>query len=146
MPNTSGRKVFISYARIDGAELAQRLQGDLRNQGYDAWLDKQRIRGGSSWTKEIETALDEADFVLALLTPGSYASEICRAEQLRSLRKGKCVIPLKAQRGTEIPLHLETKNYRDFTTKSNYTKALAELLKDVRARRGVPLKEEFRET
>ena len=39
---------------------------------------------------------------LALLTPGSYVSEICRAEQLRSLRKRKCVIPLKAQRGTDF--------------------------------------------
>src|SRR5664280_2594018 len=128
MPDSAGRKVFISYARIDGAELAKRLQGDLRDKGYDAWLDRQRLRGGSSWTKEIETALDEADYVLALLTPGSYASEICRAEQLRSLRKGKCVIPLRAQRGTGIPLYLETKNYRDFTADSTYTKAFAELL------------------
>ena len=146
MPDSADGKVFISYARIDGAELAQRLQGDLRNQGYDAWLDKQRIRGGSSWTKEIETALDEADFVLALLTPGSYASEICRAEQLRSLRKGKCVIPLKAQRGAEIPLHLETKNYRDFTADTTYTEAFAKLLEDIHARSGVPLKEAFRQT
>ena len=144
MPDSAGGKVFISYARIDGAELAQRLQGDLRNKGYDAWLDTHRIRGGSTWTTEIETAIDEADYVLALLTPGSYASEICRAEQLRSLRKGKCVIPLQAQRGTEIPLHLEQKNYRDFTTDSTYTKAFAELLEDIHARSGIPLKEEFR--
>src|SRR5580704_9431495 len=116
MPNATGRKVFISYARIDGAELAQRLQGDLRKKRYDAWVDTHRIRGGSTWTTEIETAIDEADYVLALLTPGSYASEICRAEQLRALRKGKCVVPLKAKRGTDIPLHLEQKNYRDFTT------------------------------
>jgi WD40 repeat protein len=146
MPNATGRKVFISYARIDGAELAQRLQGDLRKKRYDAWVDTHRIRGGSTWTTEIETAIDEADYVLALLTPGSYASEICRAEQLRALRKGKCVVPLKAKRGTDIPLHLEQKNYRDFTTNSNYAKGLAEILEDIRAHKGVPLKEEFRET
>jgi WD40 repeat protein len=146
MPGSPGQRVFISYARIDGAELAQRLQGDLRNKGYDAWLDTQRIRGGSTWSKEIETALDEADFVLALLTPGSYASEICRAEQLRSLRKGKCVIPLKAQRGTEIPLHLETKNYRDFTADNTYTEAFRQLLEDIYARSGILLKEAFRQT
>jgi len=38
--------------------------------------------------------LDDADMVLALLTPGSYISEICRAEQLRSLRHGKCMVSL----------------------------------------------------
>jgi hypothetical protein len=40
----------------------------------DAWIDGHRLGGGSSWTKEIETALADADFVLALLTPGSYVS------------------------------------------------------------------------
>src|SRR5271157_365363 len=115
MPPSEPSRIFISYAHRDGAQLAERLQKDLKAKGLDAWLDKQRLRGGASWTKDIETALDDADFVLALLTPGSYVSEICRAEQLRSLRKGKCVIPLKADRNTEIPLHLETKNYRDFT-------------------------------
>ena len=146
MPDSAGGRLFISYARIDGAELAQRLHEDLRNKGYDVWFDSRRLRGGSTWTTEIEKALDEAECVLALMTSGSYASEICRAEQLRSLRKGKCVIPLKAQHGTDIPLHLETKNYRDFTTNSTYTKAFAELLEDVRAGNGVPLKEAFRQT
>ena len=48
--------------------------------------------GGTSWTKEIEVALDEAEYFLALLTRGSYVSEICRAVQLRSLRRGKCAV------------------------------------------------------
>src|SRR5271157_1707317 len=126
-------RIFISYAHRDGAQLAERLQKDLEAKGLDAWLDKQRLEGGASWTKDIESALDEAEYVLALLTPGSYVSEICRAEQLRSLRKGKCVIPLLAQRGTEIPLHLEPKNYRDFTTDNAYTTAFAQLLDDIGA-------------
>jgi hypothetical protein len=50
-----------------------------------------------TWTKEIEEALDRAEVVIALLTAGSYASEICRAEQLRALRHGKVVIPIRAQ-------------------------------------------------
>jgi hypothetical protein len=49
------------------------------------------------------------------VTSGSYVSEVCRAKQLRALRKHKCVIPLMAQPGADVPLHLEAKNYRDFT-------------------------------
>jgi WD40 repeat protein len=139
-------RVFISYARKDGASLAQRLQKDLKEQGFDAWLDIQRIGGGATWTTKIEHALDEAEFVLALMTSGSYVSEICRAEQLRALRKHKCVIPLKAQRDTDIPLHLESKNYRDFTVDSRYAQAFTELLADLHARNGIVLKPEFRET
>src|SRR5260370_2996310 len=101
MPESERSRVFISYAHRDGAELACRLQADLTEKGFDAWLDEQRLAGGAVWTEHIESALDNAEFVLALLTPGSYASEICRAEQLRSLRKGKCVVPLLAKAGTD---------------------------------------------
>src|SRR5271157_3233327 len=141
MPPSEPSRIFISYAHRDGAQLAERLQKDLKARGFDAWLDKQRLRGGASWTKDIETALDEAEYVLALLTRGSYVSEICRAEQLRSLREGKCVIPLLAQHGTDIPLHLETKEYRDFGTNKDYEKAFAELLNDIHARRGITLED-----
>ena len=108
--------------------------------------------GGASWTKEIEVALDEADFVLAVMTAGSYVSEICRAEQLRALRKEKLVIPLRAQPEKEvIPLHLETKNYRDFTIDYRYQISFEELLGDIRKETGITLedKEErkrFRQT
>ena len=146
MPLPAERRIFISYARKDGAALAQRLQKDLKEQGFDAWLDTQRIEGGATWTTDIEHALDDAEFVLALLTPGSYVSEICRAEQLRALRKHKCVIPLIAQSGADVPLHLEAKNYRDFTADSRYAQAFTELLADLHARNGIALKPEFRET
>src|SRR5271157_2394893 len=146
MPPSEQPRVFLSYARKDGAALAQRLQKDLKEQGFDAWLDTQRIGGGATWTTEIEHALDEAEFVLAPMTSGSYVSEICRAEQLRALRKDKCVIPLKAQPGADVPLHLEAKNYRDFTADSRYTHSFTELLADLHARNGIALKPEFSET
>jgi WD40 repeat protein len=146
MPPSETSRVFISYARKDGADLAQRLQSDLGKEGFDAWLDKQRIEGGTSWTDTIEQAIDGADYLLALMTQGSYVSEICRAEQLRSLRKGKCVIPLLAQQSSDIPLHLEAKNYRDFSAGSKYADSFNELLTDLQDRNGVVLREEFRAT
>ncbi len=146
MPPSEPSRVFISYARKDGAALAQRLQKDLNEQGFDAWLDTQRIAGGATWTTDIEHALDDAEFVLALMTSGSYVSEICRAEQLRALRKDKCVIPLKAQAGADVPLHLEAKNYRDFTADGRYAQSFTELLADLHTRNGIVLKPEFRET
>jgi TIR domain len=129
MASKDDKSVFISYARKDGAQLAERLLGDLRREGFDVWLDTREIAGGATWTKKIEEALDKAEVVLALLTSGSYKSEICRAEQLRALRRGKCVIPLLAQRGADIPLHLEAKNYRDFTAPSTQKVRFRELQK-----------------
>jgi hypothetical protein len=61
MPPSEPLRVFISYARKDGAVLAQRLQASLQENGFDAWLDTQRILGGATWTTDIEHALDEAE-------------------------------------------------------------------------------------
>jgi TIR domain len=54
MQTSAPNRVFISYARRDGADLAQRLQKDLAAKGIDVWLDKNRLLGGASWTNEIE--------------------------------------------------------------------------------------------
>ena len=135
----SAMRVFLSYARRDGAVAAARLHADLTARGFEVWQDIREITGGASWTREIEDGIDQADAVLALLTTGSYRPEICRAEQLRSLRKGKCVIPVLSQPGAHIPLHLEAKNYHDLSS-------IELLIEDIRGRKGVELKEEFRET
>ena len=63
------------------------------------------------WSQDIERAIERCEVVLALVSEGSYSSEICRAEQLRALRKGKRVIPLLAHAKAERPLHLEHLNY-----------------------------------
>src|SRR5262249_41744637 len=63
----------------------------------------------------------------------------------RSLRKGKCVIPVLAQPGSDIPLHLETKNYRNLAG-SAYAPGFQKLLQDIGARKGVALKAEYRIT
>ena len=96
MPASEPSRVFISYARKDVAALAQRLQSDLAKQGFDAWLDTERIAGGAVRSTEIEREIDTRQVTLALLSPGSYGSEICRAEQLRVLDKGNRVIPVVA--------------------------------------------------
>ena len=139
--------IFISYAHEDGAELAKSLLRDLKEKGFHAWLDTSRLVGGTSWAAEVEQAIDESQVVLALLTNGSYRSDVCRAEQLRALRKCKRVIPVLAQRGTEIPLHLEAKQYRDLTDRAARRAQVDMLIADIReGKGGIQLKEEFRHT
>jgi hypothetical protein len=138
--------IFISYARKDAARLAARLQAALQPD-HDVWLDTMRLGGGESWALEIEQAIDRCDVLLALMTPGSYASDICRAEQLRALRAGKRVIPLLALAGADRPLHLETATYRDFTTGRLDPAQLRLLREDIRTgRNAVVLQQAFRTT
>jgi len=146
MGKPSSTSVFISYARRDGAELAQRLQRDLAARGIDAWLDTRRLEPGSTWSVEIERAINACEAILVLMTSGSYASEICRGEQLRAGRRGKRLIPILAQAGADRPVYLEPKQYLDFTSASAYQQRFEELVTTIERRGGVPLDEKYRTT
>jgi WD40 repeat protein len=56
------------------------------------------------------------------------------------------VIPLLAQSSSDIPLHLEPKQYRDFTGANLYSSQFKVLLEDIRGHAGVALKDEYRGT
>jgi WD40 repeat protein len=141
-----GQKVFISYAHKDGTELASRLNADLTKNGYDVWLDKSRLQGGESWSRDIEAEIDRADTVLALMSLGSYDSEVCRGEQLRGLRRGKCVIPVRLQSKADIPVFLEARQFCDLSDAGLYEKGFRQVIQAIDNREGAPLVEQFRET
>ena len=146
MPPSEPVRIFISYARKDGADLAQRLQSDLAKEGFDAWLDTQRIGGGRVWSTQIEREIDARQVTVAVLTDGSYRSGICRGEQVRAMRKGKRLIPVLGTQNADIPVYIEALHYRDFTNDGNYAARLAELLADIRGAAAATLPDTFRET
>jgi hypothetical protein len=121
-------RIFISYARDDSTDIALKLRNDLSAAGHDTWLDLAEIAAGSSWARDIESAIEHCDVVLALLSTGSYVSDICRAEQMRAVRKNKRVIPIQVQPDADRPLHLEHLNYMDFSETTNYEPLLADLV------------------
>jgi hypothetical protein len=132
---TNSLRIFISYAREDATDLALKLRDDLRAVGHSAWLDQSEIVGGANWSQAIERAIEVCDVALTLLSPGSYRSQYCRAEQLRAIRKGKRVVPILVVRDSEIPLHLEHLNYLDFSELARYSAMLRDLLSDLNAGR-----------
>jgi hypothetical protein len=114
-PDNSISRVFISYAHKDGAKLAAQLKEDfLLETGFDTWLDNtKRLTGSDLWPNAIEKAIDDADIVIALL---SHASDCVRSlprEQLRPLRKGKCLIPPKVGADCDLPIYLEARQWLD---------------------------------
>ncbi len=130
-------RLFISYARRDGAVLAQRLEVDLRLQGHEPWLDRKGIQGGDVWSREIEDAINTCESMLAVLSAGSYESAICRGEQLRALRRGKRILPLLAQGDADRPVYLEGSHYLDFSDERAYAARLAELQDALRIASGI---------
>jgi len=124
----NARPIFVSYARHDGGVLARHLQEDLNAAGFEVWIDTSEIEGGASWSVAIEQALDRAEIALVILSHAAHVSEICRAEQIMSLDKGKRVIPVLAQSDAPRPVHLYTRQYLDFSADVQYQARLAQLM------------------
>src|SRR5215472_662776 len=139
-------RVFISYARKDGGALAQRLRSDLAKEGFDVWLDTQRLAGGTVWSAEIEHEIDTRPVMIALLSPGSDTSEMCRAEQLLALDQGKRVIPVLAVKESRRPLYLYARQYRDLSNDAIYATSFRELLADIHGDATATLPDSYRKT
>jgi hypothetical protein len=99
---THPKRIFISYARKDGAAVSMRLYGNLPKNGFEVWLDQGNMTADFAWPKQIKRALESADAMLAILTPGFWDSPTCNKELAPALNLGKLVIPILTIRGSRI--------------------------------------------
>jgi len=98
--------LFLSYAREDGAK-ARQLVRRLEAQGHKVWWDD-AIKGGESFSQEIEQALGEAEAVLVLWSKSSVQSSWVRDEAAIGRDAGK-LIPLSVD---QCPAPLGFRQYQ----------------------------------
>lgn len=67
-------QVFISYSRQD-AEIVESIVSELEAAGIDVWLDREDIKPGKQWRKQIVEAIDTAEAFVLNLSPNSAASD-----------------------------------------------------------------------
>jgi tetratricopeptide (TPR) repeat protein len=95
------KRIFISYSHEDEQvkkRLVTHLQG-LRKQGKLASWDDRLIKAGQEWNNEIETALNNADAAVLLISPGFLASDFIMEKEVPFLLRRRqeqniCVFPL----------------------------------------------------
>jgi hypothetical protein len=63
-------KVFLSYAHED-IGMAKRVYNDLKRYKLDVWFDNESLLPGQVWRDEIQEAIENSDFFLALLSSKS---------------------------------------------------------------------------
>jgi len=86
-------QVFISYSRRDLAFVEQ-LAADLQAAGLEVWYDLSNLQGGSRWSRAIEKAIRDSQYVLVVLSPDSVASTWVEEEFLYASELGKKIVPL----------------------------------------------------
>jgi hypothetical protein len=60
-------KIFLFYAHED-IGMAKRIYQDLKRYGLDVWFDNESLLPGQDWENEIEKAIRESDYFIALLS------------------------------------------------------------------------------
>ncbi len=98
-------KLFISYSRDDKLyvyELADRLRDDG---AHTIWIDKSALVGGDSWWEAICKGVENAECVIAVLSPRALGSIFCDAELRYAQALGKPILPLMLKT-VDIPKHL----------------------------------------
>ena len=61
------RHVFLSYASQD-KEPAHQVANELRNAGFEPWLDEQQLQPGENWSQAIGHALETSDAIVLIVS------------------------------------------------------------------------------
>ncbi len=122
-------RVFISYARRDGAAFAEELLHGLEVAGFDAFLDRHDIAAAEDWEARLSSLIQSADTVVFVLTPAAAASERCAWEVERAEALAKRIIPIVFLPVEEAatPARLRRLNYIYFSEGNSYSVSLGKL-------------------
>lgn len=87
-------KIFISYSRRD-SKFTDALVSHLEQRGYDVWIDRQSISGGSEWRAEIANSIRLADAFIIVLSPNSVGSDNVSKELAIADDHKKRILPVQ---------------------------------------------------
>lgn len=131
--STNNPGVFISHRGQDAA-LAERLATDLKQAGYQVWLDEWEIGIGDLITREMNAGLQDARYVIVCYSSAGVLSPWMSQEWLTALSRqleGHDVKLLPALlSGGEPPAILAGVKYADLV--ADWNKGVADLIRAMR--------------
>jgi len=115
-PSEYAHDVFVSYSRRD-EKIVDSLVAQIRahDPTLDIYIDREKLRSGSIWQREIFEALEQSRRVLCLYSPDYLKSDVCQDEYQLALlhrRNGGVLVPAYL-RSTRLPLHMQLIQYHD---------------------------------
>lgn len=85
---------FLSYARIDGSDVAVQLRDELERLGVAVWFDAVAIVPGRSQSLQMDAGLRKANSGIALLTPAYLTGRFWTERELGALLGKETLIPV----------------------------------------------------
>jgi hypothetical protein len=132
--------VFLSYARED-AKRAKAIARHLKSNGFEPWLDVEKILPGEKWETKIFDALAEADFVVLCLSNRSVSKRGFLQREIRTslsaleemLDHDIYLLPVRLD-DCEVPTKLRDIQWVDLFEANGLSKLLSALSEGARRR------------
>ncbi len=126
---------FISYSSTD-RRFARRLADDLKAQDIPIWFAEFDLEPGDSLFAKIESAIEQTEFLIVVLTPASVKSSWVKEEVRLAMHDGMRgkkfpIIPVLRE-PCEIPGFLREKVYSDMRPEADYRDALKKLVRKIK--------------
>ena len=141
---SGSRRVFISYRTQEpDVRLAAEFYQVLAAAEHEVFLAGESIRLGENWSDRIDTALEQCEYFLLLLSEGSAVSEMVteevrRAKQLRDQTGKPMILPIRVNFPLNAALNYDLRGYlqriqqREWKGEQDTEKILAEILELMR--------------
>jgi hypothetical protein len=131
-------KIFLSYAHED-IGMAKRIYQDLKRYGLDIWFDNESLLPGQDWNFEIEQAIEQSKYFLALLSNksidkvGYIQKEVKTAlEKLKYYPKNKSyILPIRLNDCKPLDKELKALHWIDVFPDSEYKNGINKILKAI---------------
>ncbi|MBL8156622.1 MAG: TIR domain-containing protein [Anaerolineae bacterium] len=126
-PTAQQADVFISYSRRDREQMHLVREG-LITAELSVWSDEKLEPGSPSWKLDVQTAIEAAGCVVAILSPDAKGSEWVNEElgYARLLRKRVFTILVRGDEVNAVPLGLTGVQWVDMRT--DYEEAITDLV------------------
>lgn len=130
----AGTRVFLSYSRVD-EPFMRKLKRDLQTVGFDVWTADVDLEPGTpEWTAAVEAALDAAQCMVVVLSPGAKKSRWVKRELYYAESRTLTIIPVVASGSpkTAVPIEVAHLQHLAATTAKRYKSAVPRLIDAIR--------------
>lgn len=123
-------RIFISYARKDGENIARDLSQKLEGHGLSVWQDRAEMEGLKKWWDQIVEALKQVEYMVLVMTPESIKSDIVRKEWRLARQEGVGVLPVIGSDKLEfdmMPRWMQEQHFVDPNNTEQWTRLIRTL-------------------
>ena len=113
-------KIFISYGHDEHSPLIKKMAKDLKELGYDIWIDYDDLAPANRWEEEIEHGIRSANWVVVFKTNHSMRRPdgYCLDEISYARYHNKSILPIRIQ-NIAPPISIARIQWLDMTSYLN---------------------------